>query len=171
MSAHTTFSSAMKKDYSMRPNTQKPLRLIRGKINGIMRTRSEKPNAQVSKGTKVKPPEEALVVKSPKIAVTKIREKIGVSQVDFARITGYSVRSIAGWESGKQVSDAARQKLIETDRLRAALSEIVPAEKLANWLLEPNPAFEGQTPIQIIERGEADRIWRMIHQIEDSVAS
>ena len=29
-----------------------------------------------------------------------------------------------------------------------------------------NPAFEDQTPMQVIERGEADRIWRMIFQID-----
>jgi Protein of unknown function (DUF2384) len=34
-----------------------------------------------------------------------------------------------------------------------------------------NPAFEGQTPIQVIERGEADRIWRMIFQIDAGVAN
>jgi hypothetical protein len=35
----------------------------------------------------------------------------------------------------------------------------------------PNPAFEGQSPIQVIERGEADRIWRMIIQIDSGVAN
>ena len=78
---------------------------------------------------------------------------------------------IDGWEAGKSLSEAARQKVVETERLRAALAELVPANELGEWMRESNPAFEGQTPIQVIERGEADRIWRMIFQIEASVAN
>ncbi len=89
----------------------------------------------------------------------------------MARITGYSLRSIAGWESGKSLSESARQKLVETQRLQAALSELIPGDQLGEWMRSPNPAFEGQTPIQIIERGESDRLWRMIFQIDAGVAS
>jgi hypothetical protein len=45
-----------------------------------------------------------------------------------------------------------------TERLRAASAEILPSTQLGGWLRTPNPAFEGQSPIQVIERGEADRI-------------
>jgi hypothetical protein len=78
---------------------------------------------------------------------------------------------VAGWEAGKPISDPARQKLVETDRLSDALSQVLPPGGLTDWLRAPNPAFEGQTPIQVIQRGEADRLWRMIHQIDSGVAS
>lgn len=105
------------------------------------------------------------------LKVDNVRKRLGVSQPELARITGFSVRAIAGWESGKRLSEAARQKVAETERLRQALAEIVPADKLGEWMRTPNPAFEGQTPIQVIERGESDRIWRMIFQIDANVAS
>jgi|SRR5262245_12503410 len=105
------------------------------------------------------------------IQVLGVRNRLGVSQEELARITGYSVRAIAGWEAGKKLSGAARQKVVETERLRAALAEIVPASELGQWMRTPNPAFEGQTPIQVIGRGEADRIWRMIIQIDSGVAN
>ena len=108
---------------------------------------------------------------SSTISVRGIRQKFGVSQEEMARVTGYSTRSVAGWESGQLVSDSARQKLIETDRLRSALSQIIPEGQLGEWLRTPNAAFEGQTPIQIIERGESDRIWQMIFQLDANVAS
>jgi hypothetical protein len=31
------------------------------------------------------------------------------------------------------------------------------------WLETPNEAFDGSTPLQVIERGESDRLWRMIY--------
>lgn len=103
--------------------------------------------------------------------VDEVRTKLGMSQAELARITGYSVRAIAGWESGKRLSEAARKKFVETERLRRALAQVVAADKLADWMRSPNAAFEGQTPIQVIERGESDRIWRMIFQIDANVAS
>ncbi len=105
------------------------------------------------------------------IRVEVVREKLGVSQIELARLTGYSLRSIAGWEGGRALSESARQKIVETERLRTALSQIVPHGKLGEWLRSSNPAFEGQTPIQVIERGESDRLWRMIFQIDAGVAN
>lgn len=105
------------------------------------------------------------------IEVLGVRTRLGFSQQELARVTGYSVRAIAGWEAGKKLSGAARQKVVETDRLRAALAEIMPAAQVGEWMRTPNPAFEGQSPIRVIERGEADRIWRMIAQIDSGVAN
>jgi len=110
-------------------------------------------------------------VSASTISVRGIRQKFGVSQEELARVTGYSTRSVAGWESGQLVSDSAHQKLIETERLRSALAQIIPASEMGEWLRTPNAAFEGQTPIQIIERGESDRIWQMIFQVDANVAS
>lgn len=59
----------------------------------------------------------------------------------------------------------------EIDRLRVALSGLLPAGELGEWMRTPNPAFEGQSPIQVIENGEADRLWRMVFQIDAGVAN
>lgn len=109
--------------------------------------------------------------KSGKIRVADLRSNLGVSQSELARVTGYSLRAIAGWESGKPLSDSARKKIIEVGRLSNALSQIVPLAQLGQWMRTPNPAFEGQSPIQVIERGESDRLWRMIVQIDSNVAN
>lgn len=112
-----------------------------------------------------------MLPKGKAISIADVRNRLGFSQGELSRITGYSVRAIAGWEAGKKLSEAARQKVVETERLRAALAELVPADELGDWMRASNPAFEGQTPIQVIERGEADRIWKMIFQIDASVAN
>jgi hypothetical protein len=61
--------------------------------------------------------------------------------------------------------------MIEAHRLHEALAQIMPPDQVGMWMRTPNPAFEGQTPIQVMERGETDRLWRMIIQIDSSVAS
>jgi len=50
-------------------------------------------------------------------------------------------------------------------RLFDALAEVVPAPQIGPWLETPNPAFESSTPLQVIERGESDRLWRMIWEL------
>ena len=46
------------------------------------------------------------------------------------------------------------------------LARVLKAEQIGHWLKAPNPAFDGSTPLQVIERGEMDRIWRMLYDIE-----
>ncbi|MGJ3241636.1 MAG: antitoxin Xre/MbcA/ParS toxin-binding domain-containing protein [Opitutales bacterium] len=85
---------------------------------------------------------------------------------DLTRLTGYSLRSVDKWAGGEIPGGPARKQLTELTRLFDALCEIMDPESIGQWLKTPNQAFEGSTPIQVIERGETDRIWRMIHLIE-----
>jgi len=34
------------------------------------------------------------------------------------------------------------------------------------WERSSRPAFDGSTPLQVVERGETDRIWRMVYELE-----
>ena len=38
------------------------------------------------------------------------------------------------------------------------------------WLTAPNDAFDGLKPLEVIERGEIERIWQMIDQLRSGVA-
>ena len=104
-------------------------------------------------------------------AVAEIRKRIGFSQTEFARITSYSTRAVADWEAGKTLDDRARRKVTEVDRLTKALSELMPAGHVGKWLREENDAFGGRSPLTLIERGESDRLWQMIHQIDANIAT
>jgi hypothetical protein len=43
---------------------------------------------------------------------------------------------------------------------------MVEAKAIGESLKRPNLAFDGSTPLQVIERGEIDRIWRMISELQ-----
>jgi len=98
--------------------------------------------------------------------VEQVREDLGVSRRLFARLTGYSERAIAAWEAGRELSEASRQRILETRRLEKALTRVMKPAAIAAWLEEPNRAFRGLKPLEVIERGEVDRIWRMIFELE-----
>lgn len=106
-------------------------------------------------------------VRPGKIPMLRIR--LGLSQPVFARLLPASTRSIASLEAGAAPSEAIVRRLTELDRLTAALSEVVKKETLGSWLQTPNSAFDNLKPIEVIERGESDRIWSMIYFLRSGV--
>lgn len=81
-------------------------------------------------------------------------------------MTSYATRTVADWAAGKPIKGAAILKITELKRLTSALEQLVEPESIGPWFLTPNEAFDGSTPAQLVERGEADRLWRMIHLLE-----
>ena len=99
-------------------------------------------------------------------AIEKIAEKFGLRQETLSRMTGFSLRAVAGWSNGKTPSAPVRRALVEMDRLLDSLSRLMKPKDVGRWLKEPNPALDGSTPVQVIERGQTDRIWRLLYFLE-----
>lgn len=59
-----------------------------------------------------------------------------------------------------------RQISEEIRSTEQALGRVMRPESVGPWLRTPNPAFEGRAPVELIEGGEAERIRRMIHELE-----
>jgi hypothetical protein len=62
------------------------------------------------------------------------------------------------------------QRIKEVTRLFDALADIIKGGVIGEWLQRPNKQFDGSTPLQVIERGETDRLWRMIWQLREGNA-
>jgi len=99
------------------------------------------------------------------VSVSALRGSLRVARRFFSRLTGYSPRAIADWENAEPLSRPSLLKMREIERLRAALCGILREEFIGTWLDTPNPAFEGLRPVEVIERGEVDRIWRMVYEV------
>lgn len=63
------------------------------------------------------------------------------------------------------------RRIRETARFQARLAEVVEPNAIPQWLDTPNDAFQGLKPLEVIERGEIDRLWTMIFYLESGVAS
>lgn len=53
----------------------------------------------------------------------------------------------------------------ELQRLCDGLSEVIDPACLGEWFQTPNDAFGGFKPLEIIERGEIDRLWEMFYRL------
>jgi DNA-binding transcriptional regulator YiaG len=105
------------------------------------------------------------------LSVSTVRGRLGLSRKLFSRLAGFSERAIADWEGGKPVSEPGLRRIKELDRFRERLSEVVAADAIPGWLDTPNEAFDGLKPLEVIERGEIDRLWNLIFYLESGVAS
>jgi transcriptional regulator with XRE-family HTH domain len=103
--------------------------------------------------------------------VASVRRKLGLSRKLFSRLTGFSERAIANWESGGAPDEPGLRRIRETERFQARLAEVVQSDAIPTWLDTPNEAFDGLKPLEVIERGEIDRLWNMIFYLESGVAS
>jgi hypothetical protein len=99
-------------------------------------------------------------------SVRKFCDSFGVTQESFTRLAGFSPRAVAHWAGGRTPGGSAQKRLTELTRLFETLSDMVDSKAIGEWLKQPNPAFDGSTPLQVIERGETDRIWRMIWELQ-----
>ncbi len=99
--------------------------------------------------------------------VVRLREELGLNQALFGRLTGYSTRTIAALENDEaDFTPGIARKVTEAARLKEALLHVIPQDAVARWLDTPNPAFDDLKPIELVERGHTDRLWRMIYELE-----
>jgi ribosome-binding protein aMBF1 (putative translation factor) len=101
----------------------------------------------------------------------KLRARLDMNRETFARLVPMSTRNLANIESGKAPSPTILRQLKELRRVVDALSEVIQKNAIGPWLVQPNEAFGGLKPIEVIERGEIDRIWQMIFYLRSGVAS
>lgn len=94
------------------------------------------------------------------------RRHVGLNRGTFAGLANFSERTLATYEKHKTLPATVRPQVNEAVRLVNALLEIIPAGDLPTWLKAPNPGFGGQKPWTLIQKGERDVIWRMIHQTQ-----
>ncbi len=91
-----------------------------------------------------------------------LRSRLGLNRETFARLLPVSTRSLAAIEHGAPRNSVVSRRLTELDRIVQALREVINDEALGPWMVRPNQAFDGLKPIEVIERGEVDRIWQMV---------
>jgi DNA-binding transcriptional regulator YiaG len=105
------------------------------------------------------------------ISVKGLASRYGISYDTLTRMTGFSLRAVSNWSQGTKPSSSTARRLTEIKRLFAALEKLVSPEAIGPWLKDPNSAFDGSTPLQVIERGETDRVWRMVYELESGEAA
>ncbi len=96
----------------------------------------------------------------------ELRDRLGMARQMFGRMVNVAERTIAKVESGNDSADKLIRPYNEVYRLWQALRELVDPESLGLWFQTPNESFDGMKPLEIIERGEMDRLWDMVFELQ-----
>ena len=96
----------------------------------------------------------------------ELRDRLAMPRQMFGRIVNVSERTIADAEAGKDVAKKLVRTYNEVYRLWEALAEVVDPACLGLWFRTPNEAFDGLKPLEVIERGEIDRLWNMVFRLQ-----
>jgi transcriptional regulator with XRE-family HTH domain len=96
------------------------------------------------------------------MAVKQLRLLLKLPRPIFARLMGCSERALANWETGRPIQDIYKSRLNELQKLYDELAEVTEPDRIGTWFTAPNEEFGGMKPVELIERGEIFRIWRMV---------
>lgn len=115
-------------------------------------------------------PPRAIGTPDTAVTVLGLRKRLGMPRDTFKRLLGISERRLADIEAGHaRLSDVFARRHTEIGRMVEALEEVLPGEEVGPWLLRPNPAFGELKPLEVIERGQIDRLWEMIFHLRSGV--
>jgi DNA-binding XRE family transcriptional regulator len=99
----------------------------------------------------------------------ELRDRLSMPRPLFGRVVNVSERTIAKVESETETAEKLKRPYNEVYRLLEALDDVVEVNSLGNWFREPNDAFDGLKPIEVIERGEIDRLWNMVYVLRSGM--
>jgi transcriptional regulator with XRE-family HTH domain len=105
----------------------------------------------------------------PAAAVLRLRDGLGLDRKQLARVVGVSERTVASWERGAGVPEPGRGKLRELQRLYRGLTRVLKRGAVPEWLVMPCQQLEGASALELLERGEIDRIRQMIYYLESGM--
>ncbi len=134
-----------------------------------MRTKSRKRARQAKRIVEIQGLPGIRIVTTKGETKLELRNRLNMPREDFRRLVNVSVRTIANIESEQKRVDKFQRNYLEVKRLCDALGEVVELDCLGDWLKTPNDAFDGFKPIEIIERGEIDRLWEMVYRLRSGM--
>ncbi len=149
-----------------RPPTSKKLKRPRKPpILKITRASGKKLCPALAQGTE---PSVALAPSQPAgLDVRRIRQAFGLTQVEFARLTGYTPRTVQEWESGKRaLTGSVLKSLTELSTLLTALQQFWQPGRIGPWLKTDNQMMAGRSPLNWIAEGRQDVVWRFLYALE-----
>ena len=101
--------------------------------------------------------------------VLELRHLLDMTREEFGRLVNVSVRAIATVEREQGDVAKLRRPYAEVARLYGALSDVVAQEAIGPWFETPNESFGGLKPMEVIERGEIDRLWGMVYRLQSGI--
>jgi transcriptional regulator with XRE-family HTH domain len=89
-----------------------------------------------------------------------LREAFRLSRERLARLIGVSAKTIERWEARptRPARDEARERIATLREIAELGAAVYTRERLGDFMATPLAEYGGLSPMQLIERGEGDRV-------------
>ena len=100
--------------------------------------------------------------------IDDLRDRGGLKGIDVANIAEVSPATVSRWTSGKALPHPKTQLIISDLRyIVDRLSEFYTPQETRLWLYSKHRLLEGQRAIDLIHRGQADRVLAVIESLDE----
>ena len=90
--------------------------------------------------------------------------RIGLAEV--AKALGVDAKTAKAVAAGKEIDEALCRRVQDLSELTADLRRLTGAEELPEWIREPNEAFDGEKPLDLILTRRTAPLQRMVEYLD-----
>jgi len=99
--------------------------------------------------------------------IDDLRDRGGLKGIDVANIAAVSPATVSAWASGKALPHPKTQLIISDLRyIVDRVSEFYTPEETRLWLYSKHRLLDGQRAIDLINKGQADRVLAVIESLD-----
>ena len=101
-----------------------------------------------------------MTLRATPIQPRDLRDVLRLSRERLARLIGVSAKTVERWEAKptRPARDDIRARMAQLHEIADLGAVVYTRERLADFLDAPLAEFDGLTALQLIERGQADRV-------------
>jgi hypothetical protein len=89
--------------------------------------------------------------------IVRALTRVGFTQKQIANAAGASDRSVRNWAATGAISPTYDERIRELSEISLILAETATPRGVTQWLNAKNRALDGERPVDLIARGEAER--------------
>jgi DNA-binding transcriptional regulator YiaG len=106
---------------------------------------------------------------APKLTLAQLRDTLGWSRNQLARVINASDRAIVNWEAGNPISPVYAGKIREVQGVLNELKQFLKPKEIGPWLLTEMEEFDGRSPADLIANGETGRLWASLFYLRSGM--
>src|SRR3954470_24560195 len=90
--------------------------------------------------------------------IVRALARVGFTQKQIANATGATDRSVRNWAATGAIRPTYDERIRELSEISLLLSQTATPRGVTQWLNARNRSLDNERPIDLIARGEADRV-------------
>lgn len=101
-----------------------------------------------------------MTIRAAPVQPRDLREAFRLSRERLARLIGVSAKTVERWEANptQPARDEIRARMAQLREIADLGAAVYTREGLADFMVAPLSEYAGLTPLQLIERGEAEKV-------------